>query len=161
VSSCFVPYILLIVNAHCPPIGPLHDKCSKNDDSDSSSTSSSSSSSTVTYSENVSNQNAAEGTQSGQIGNGFSRFSILMIIAAAVAAMFAMMAIVAGMKQQGSSTHPLKGSVARRKTLFQSFTDCALCDTLPVSSSSNAAENAQQRHLEMVDSRDAYDRCNV
>jgi hypothetical protein len=63
------------------------------------------------------------------------------------------------MRRQDGDRHPLKGSVARRKTLFQSFTDCALCDTMPESATSQT--DAAQRHIEMVDSRDAYDRCSV
>lgn len=75
----------------------------------------------------------------------------MMLIAAAIAMMFAIGAMILGQYGRPIS-HPLKGSIIRRKNLFQSFVDCALCDSI---------SNDPQRHLEMTDSRDDYDRVTV
>lgn len=84
-----------------------------------------------------------------------SKFTWLLLAAAALAVAVAIGAVVVGQRKQ-EVVHPLKGSVARRKGLFQSFTDCALCDTIPTD-----GKAAQQRHLEMTYSRDDYGQCSV
>lgn len=81
---------------------------------------------------------------------------MIMIIVAAVATMFATGAIVMGQRNQ-IKEHPLKGSVARRKGIFQQFADCALCDSVPLAQND---ATAGQRHLEMTMSKDDYDNRN-
>lgn len=123
----------------CPPIGPLHDKCKK-DDSDSSTSYSSES--------NSANSNNNEANTKGGIPTGVRSLSFWMLIAAAAAAALAIAAIVVGSRKSEKPVHPLSGSVARRMELFSNFADCALCDS---------GMQRPDRVVEMTMSKDDYD----
>lgn len=143
-------YKLVKVNANdkCPPIGPLHDKCKRNDE-DSSSTNS------VDYinesSENTENVSATTGTGTVKGKN----LSWAMLFAAAAALAGAVAAVIVG--QQGKQKqHQLKGVVARRKALFQNFADNALWNPW-----TPTCINCGERNLDSTFSKEESDRCSV
>jgi hypothetical protein len=143
--------LLFQVNAndHCPPIGPLHEKC-KNKTDDTASVSS-----VVSYSET--NENAIPESTIGNNTRQMGPLSIIMLLAALIAMISMIGAVLLGQRHQ-TVVHPLKGSIVRRKNLFQSFVDCALCDSIPTSSSN---DSHNPRHLEMTYSKDDYETVRV
>lgn len=148
---------LLTANDHpCPPIGPPHDRCvqAKQDDASSSSSTSSSSSSSSVQESASSKDYTNSVPESGVTGARMKPLSWMMLAAAFVAMAFAIGAMMWG--QRGPPVpHPLKGSVTRRKNLFQSFVDCAICGD------ETTRGGNPNRHLEMTISKDDYDRVSV
>jgi hypothetical protein len=140
---------------HPRPRGPLQHKwdhdCTGNSDSSGSSTSSSSSSSVTYYDAEtesyVTSNESVEDEQSS--GTNANQDAVLNsgnwwpLAVAGLAASVAMAAVIVGQRRGAVNPHPMQGSVARRRGLFEIFADRALC-------------NQSKPGLEMVNSKDDY-----